>query len=106
MADDQRRQSEALERRRQQLPHLAPRVHVERSQRLVEQERARLHRERSRERDTLFFAAGERGWTAIRQHTYTKLLQYAARTAVAQTRAAHGECHILAHRRVIETSSA
>ena len=65
--DEDRRQRELAQQLLQLGAHRALRVRVERGERLVEQEHARVAGERARERDALALAAGERGRAARRR---------------------------------------
>ena len=67
MRDEQRRQLELAEKVVQLRPHLAARVRIERSHRLVEQEHARVPRERASNGDSLPLASGKLGRLCLRK---------------------------------------
>ena len=67
VGDEEARDAELVVQLAQPAAQLAAHARVERAERLVEQQHARLHRERARERDALALPAGELGRHAPRE---------------------------------------
>ncbi len=94
----------------QPAPQLLPHLGVERAEGLVEQQHARLHRQRAGERDALALAAGELRRKAVGQpvelHQVQQFMHLVRdlllRRALAARLHAHAEGHVVEHRHVAE----
>jgi hypothetical protein len=75
VADEHGRQPELAQQRRQLVAHEGPRVHVERRERLVEQQHLGAARQRAGQRDPLALAAGERRGPGRRERRDAEALQ-------------------------------
>ena len=89
--------------------HLDAGRRVERGERLVEQEQARLERERPTERDALSLAAGELRWSQLRElgdpEAFQPLHRRVVRVASPRRAAAQAEGDVVDHAHVVEQES-
>src|SRR6266851_2703984 len=97
--DHQRRDGHGGEARAEKLAHLHPRDRIERGERLVEEQRVGLGRERPGHRDALALTAGERSGGPAGQMRDLERLEDRQR-ALAPARAGEPESHIVEHRQV------